>query len=150
MKKHLLLLLMILLCAAQVVCAQEAYVVPSDGGTTVTFYYDSQKATRGGSALSDYVVDRFLSGDITKLIIDDTFADYKPSSMSTWFFNWSKLTTIVGIENLNTEKVTTMKSMFQNCTALTTLDLTSFNTEKVTDMEGMFAYCSALTSVDLA
>ena len=150
MKKQLLLLLMTLLGAAQTVCAQEAYAVPSDGGATVTFYYDSQKTARGGSGLTDYVVDKSQSGDITKLIIDDSFADYMPSSMSTWFFSWSKLTTIVGIENLNTEKVTTMKGMFHSCTALTTLDLTSFNTEKVTDMEGMFAYCSALTSVDLS
>jgi surface protein len=37
--------------------------------------------------------------------------------------------------------------MFGNCTALTSLDLSSFNTAKVTDMYGMFSYCSSLTTI---
>ena len=40
-----------------------------------------------------------------------------------------------------------MNSMFDRCSALTSLDLTNFNTAKVTDMNYMFIGCSALTTI---
>ncbi len=43
-----------------------------------------------------------------------------------------------------------MGSMFSNCYALTTLDVSSFDTSNVTDMRGMFIYCKALTSLNLS
>ena len=61
----------------------------------------------------------------------------------------SEMTTIEGLENLNTAIVTDMGAMFFGCTALTSLDLSSFNTANVTDMSNMFGSCSALTSLDL-
>ena len=39
--------------------------------------------------------------------------------------------------------------MFQNCTSLTSLDLSKFNTSNVTDMGWMFYSCSSLTSIGL-
>jgi surface protein len=57
---------------------------------------------------------------------------------------------IEGIENLNTENVTSMRDMFNGCSSLTSLDLTNFNTAKVTDMKLLFANCSALESLDLS
>ena len=42
-----------------------------------------------------------------------------------------------------------MKSMFQACTNLTSLDLSSFDTSNVTSIEAMFAGCSNLTSLKL-
>lgn len=57
------------------------------------------------------------------------------------------MTTIEGIENLNTAHVTTMMSMFAECEKLTTLDLHSFNTTNVTDMSYMFSNCKALTTI---
>ena len=49
----------------------------------------------------------------------------------------------------NTSKVTDMDSMFENCTSLTSLDLSSFDTSNVTDMRSMFYSCNSLTSLDL-
>ena len=37
--------------------------------------------------------------------------------------------------------------MFENCSALTTLDLSSFNTQNVINMDLMFKNCSALTTI---
>ena len=41
-----------------------------------------------------------------------------------------------------------MKSMFERCSSLRTLDLSGLSTENVTDMSGMFIYCSDLERVD--
>ncbi|MGL9971277.1 hypothetical protein IGI80_002205 [Enterococcus sp. DIV1420a] len=40
--------------------------------------------------------------------------------------------------------------MFQNCTSLTSLNVTSFDTSKVEDMTNMFRNCKSLTSLDLS
>ena len=40
-----------------------------------------------------------------------------------------------------------MESMFSNCTALTTLNLSNFNTENVTTMKFMFNTCTQLTTI---
>ncbi len=64
--------------------------------------------------------------------------------------NLSKLTTIDGLENLDTSKVTNMKDMFENCRNLETLDVSHFDTSQVTDMSGMFEDCSNLSSLDVS
>ena len=66
------------------------------------------------------------------------------------FMNLSKLTTIDGLENLDTSKVTNMKDMFENCRNLETLDVSHFDTSQVTDMSGMFEDCSNLSSLDVS
>ena len=43
-----------------------------------------------------------------------------------------------------------MNAMFQDCSGLTSLDLTSLNTTNVTDMSQMFSDCSNLTYLDLS
>ena len=84
---------------------------------------------------------------IKKVVFDASFANARPTSCYYWFCDCSKLTDIEGIENLNTENVTNMNSMFDRCSALTLLDLTNFNTAKVSDMRYMFMGCSALTTI---
>ena len=84
---------------------------------------------------------------IKKVVFDASFANARPTSCYYWFAVCSNLTTIEGIEYLNTEKVTDMNSMFFHCSSLTSLDLTSFNTAKVSDMRYMFNGCSALTTI---
>ena len=131
-----------------------------------------------------------------------TFADViRPFATSQWFYGCENLTEIRNLENLdtrfvkdmsymfadtglsslnlsglNTAKVTTMKSMFQDsaslvelnlsgissehvsnmssmfdgCEGLTELILTDFCTSAVTDMSNMFRDCAALTSMDLS
>ncbi|MCI3861559.1 BspA family leucine-rich repeat surface protein, partial [Lactococcus garvieae] len=66
------------------------------------------------------------------------------------FGGLSVLTSIKGLENVDTSKVTNMSWMFSGCFALTSLDLSDFDTTKVTDMSHMFSGCFALTSLDLS
>ena len=88
-----------------------------------------------------------LGTNVNKVVFDASFANARPTSCYYWFCGCSKLTDIEGIENLNTENVTNMNSMFDRCSALTLLDLTNFNTAKVSDMRYMFMGCSALTTI---
>ena len=63
-------------------------------------------------------------------------------------FYWCNALTSVGdLSGWNTANVTSMSYMFYYCKALTSLDLSGFNTANVTDMSGMFSVCMALTSV---
>ena len=86
---------------------------------------------------------------ITRVVFEASFANARPTTCYAWFKNFSELMKIEGIENLNTENVTSMRNMFCGCSKLTSLDVTKFNTEKVTDMSYMFYNCKALTSLDV-
>ena len=87
---------------------------------------------------------------ITKVVFDKSFAQVRPTTCFGWFANLVKLKTIEGFENLNTSKVTSMLSMFFNCQALASLDLSHFDTKNVEDMRQLFYKCSSLTSLDLS
>ena len=86
---------------------------------------------------------------ISKVVFEASFANARPTNCYAWFENFKNLTQIEGIENLNTENVTSMRNMFNGCSSLTSLDVTNFNTAKVTDMRYMFCGCSKLTSLDV-
>ena len=95
----------------------------------------------GTSRVNDYV---------TTVVFDATFADARPLTTEMWFADMTNLTTITGIEYLNTSRVTDMMIMFSNCSALTDLDVSGFKTSRVTNMAGMFNGCSRLTTLDLS
>ena len=88
-------------------------------------------------------------GKIKTVVFDASFANARPTSCYCWFSGCNNLTEIKGIEYLNTENVTNMQEMFNACSKLTSLNLTSFNTAEVTNMSYMFKSCNALTSLDL-
>ena len=123
-----------------------------DGGTgTLTFR--SGPSTSKPERAYDLNVGTSLPGwlaqreNIKTVVFDASFANARPTNCYAWFYGCNNLTTIEGIEYLNTENVTNMGGMFYNCCALTSLNLTSFNTAKVSDMSYMFMGCSALTTI---
>ena len=89
------------------------------------------------------------NGTIVHIVFDKSFSTYTPTSLRGFFGNRTKMETITGLEYLNTEKVTDMSYMFNNCSKLTSLDVTKFNTAKVSNMGYMFFNCSKLTSLDV-
>lgn len=116
------------------------------------------------------------AAEIKKVVFKAGFRDETHTTCSNWFNGCTNLTSIKGIENLNTsnvenmsgmfalcsnletldlshfntERVTTMAQMFYGCTKLHDLNISSFNTEKVTSMNQMFSNCSSLDSLDLS
>ena len=88
--------------------------------------------------------------DISKVVFDASFANARPTSCYEWFDLCTSLTEIEGIENLNTEEVTNMGSMFSGCYVITSLDLSKFNTQNVENMSDMFVSCLDLKSLDVS
>lgn len=58
--------------------------------------------------------------------------------------------TLINLSNINTQNVTDMRLMFSGCKNITSLDLTKLNTQNVIDMSYMFHKCEKLTSLDLS
>ena len=90
------------------------------------------------------------STNISKVVFDASFANARPTSCCHWFDGCTNLTQIEGIENLNTEEVTNMGSMFSGCHVLNPLDVSNFDTQKVKNMSSMFYNCNSLTSLDVS
>ena len=87
------------------------------------------------------------NNNINLVVFDASFANARPKSCYAWFQGFENLKQIKGIENLNTENVTSMNGMFSGCSNLTELDLTHFNTANVTNMYDMFFGCKSLTTI---
>jgi len=124
-----------------------------DDMLTLTFYYDDQKATRGGMGVGPFTAAyerswKEQSGSIERVVFDESFASCTTiTSTGYWFCDFTKLTIITDMDNLNTDNVTDMEDMFDDCSSLTSLDVRNFKTSKVTNMFGMFKGCSGLTSL---
>ena len=119
---------------------------------TLTFRYKGVKPARAydlnvGNNTPEWSTQK---EDINKVVFDASFANARPTSCCKWFDECKNLTDIEGIENLNTEKVTNMGSMFSYCFALTSLDVSNFNTQNVEDMSYMFNVCIRLTSLNVS
>ena len=164
--------------------AGKAYAVLND--STLTFYYDDKQAERVGTVYE--IAERYTgyhndfndypgwsNGTFKYALFDESIVNYRPTSTAYWFNNCKKLTSIHNLQYLNTSNVTNMRSMFNVCISLTSLDISSFdtsnvtdmscmlylckalsldlshfNTSNVTDMSWMFAYCNSLTSLDVS
>lgn len=78
-----------------------------------------------------------------------SFNTEKVKHMYAMFDGATKLRSIKLPKGFIGSSVTDLKEMFNNCTSLTELDLSSSNAEKVTDMSKMFNGCSALSKLVL-
>ena len=142
------------------IASTETYAVFDEATNTLTFKYDNKKPygafalNEGDNAPGWYKYDdnnpRYNTNIIKKVIFDASFANARPTSCYKWFFGCTNLTTIEGIEYLNTTNVTNMSDMFGYCRALTTLDVSNLDTQNVTNISSMFWGCSALTTLDLS
>ena len=183
---HLLALAGCLLCYISAAAA-EAYAVYTereDHYGVLTFRYDNNRASCTGLTYdlnTGNDAPGWSGADGIALWVHEvdfapSFGNYHPTSTAYWFAEMKNLEYIEGEENLNTDKVTTMRGMFEycyvnltslfpcfntsnvtdmsymfsNCWRLSELILEFFNTSSVTNMEGMFEYCEDLTELDLS
>ena len=143
----------------------EAYACYTPSNLTLTFYYDNQRYTRPGTTydLSDaealdsgwnatftYWYEDGTNANVTKVVFDPSFAAARPTSTWNWFADMKNLQSISGLDYLNTSEVIIMVSMFEDCEALTSLDVSHFNTANVIDMSWMFDGCSNLQDLDVS
>jgi surface protein len=137
--------------------APKAYACYTPENTTLTFYYDYERSSRQGTTYDLNTGEHDpgwrtdgANASVTNVVFDPSFTIARPTTTYQWFYLMGNLQTITGIEYLNTSEVTNMAHMFNSCSKLTSLDLSSFNTSKVTEMLTMFYNCSGLTSLDLS
>ncbi len=62
----------------------------------------------------------------------------------------NSITDIDGLEYINTSEVTSMRSMFDGCVELTSLDVSSLDMSSIQDMGHMFDGCIKVTSINLS
>ena len=154
-KKTILTLVALLAVTTGAWAADVLNIVVS--GTSATIKYDSNANNNPIFGGTDWVQSGYewdmeytTRPTITTVTIDGSCKNFSGTSLHGLFIAFSGLTTINGLENLNTANVQDMKYMFAGCSSLTSLDLSSFNTANVTTMYSMFDGCSKLTTVDLS
>ena len=155
----LMLLMLLLLPAgmvAQTPASSSKYIATYESSTqTLTFKKNVGETLPKNSAWVinkksvAFINEKLGNGTIVHIVFDKSFSTYTPTSLFRFFKNLTKLETITGLEYLNTAKVTDMSYMFDNCSSLTSLDVTHFNTANVTNMSSMFSSCPSLTSLDV-
>ncbi|MBQ9576281.1 MAG: BspA family leucine-rich repeat surface protein [Muribaculaceae bacterium] len=136
---------------------KEAYACYTPSNTTLTFYYDSQRSSRSGTTYDLNTGDNDTgwendgtNANVSRVVFDPSFANARPTTTYSWFYNMRNLQSITGLSYLNTSEVTNMGWMFTNCNKLTSLDVSHFNTSKVIYMNQLFSGCTGLTSLDLS
>ncbi|MBR6841593.1 MAG: BspA family leucine-rich repeat surface protein [Prevotella sp.] len=154
MKRKILSLLVLLLMAVTGAWADDFYLVVK--GTTATLMWDDKKGdnpyyTGSGWDSTDGTSASTAQSNVTTITVDGSCKNFTGTSLLYLFFQFTALTTVNGLENLNYKSsVTDMRAMFHSCSALTTLDLRNLNTASVTSMDFMFHTCTSLTSLDIS
>lgn len=139
---------------------EKPYALLSNDNKVLTFYYDNQKELRNGMDVGPFTFNNsegVNSGwygsreNISTVVFDASFAICKSiTSTAYWFDGCSKLEKIIDIDNLKTENVTDMSSMFYGCSSLKSLDLRSLNTDNVSNMMYLFYGCANLVSLSIS
>lgn len=129
-----------------------AYAVVSKDASTLTFYHDTKRSSRTGTIYELNATTKTAPGwnniaTIKKVVFDTSFASYRPTHTFAWMKGLSGLTTLTGLNHLNTEKLTSTAQMFYGCSSLKSIDLSQFSMTGVTDAAYMFYGCSALKSI---
>jgi surface protein len=90
--------------------------------------------------------------DCSSLKSIDFGNSFDTSNLKTMYcmFNGCSSLTSLDLSSFDTSNVTNMDCMFDGCSSLTSLDLSSFDTSNVTSMAYMFANCSSLKNIDVS
>ena len=118
--------------------------------------WDISNSTTQNKKVYAYLIDSGLkdSTDTTKVLYNLYIVSdapiFAPVACSYMFYDFKNLTQINFNNYFNTSNVTNMNCMFDFCSSLTNIDLSSFNTSNVTNMSYMFMDCSSLTNLDLS
>ena len=129
----------------------KAYITGSSGSYTLTIAGDGSGSIMANPdsnyAFSNTGVVSF--SNVTSFTGTKLLNTSRVTDMSYMFNDCSALTSL-DVSGFDTSRVTDMRSMFYNCTQLKSLDVSGFDTSRVTDMGYMFLGCSALTSLDVS
>ena len=134
-------------------CTHYAELIYNPDGETKTLVFRYGYKPKNAMQLNeDYADPEWYqyASSITTVEFDPLFKYARPKTCYEWFSECEILTEIKGIQYLNTSQVTNMYSMFEGCSSLQSLDLSSFNTSEVKNMDDMFDGCESLESLNLS
>ncbi|MCO6532491.1 BspA family leucine-rich repeat surface protein, partial [Lactobacillus sp.] len=123
---------------------QDTEELSIDGGS-----YDAQQYVNDGLATWKIAGSNVSLAEAKKIKIT-AITKLSGYATSGFFSNFTELTEITGLNQLDTSQATSMSTMFSGCSMLTNLDLSGFNTTNVTNMSRMFSECSNLKSLNLS
>ena len=83
----------------------------------------------------------------TTVVFQASFNTFTPKSCYGWFHQFTQLTSVDGLANLNTSQVEILDFMFDGCSSLATLDVSTFNVSMVSTAASMLFNCSNLTTI---
>ena len=131
---------------------RDLYITLENG--TLTFHYDNNKDNYTSDVYNlplyysnneEYLI---KASEITSVVIESSVADcHYITDTNRMFYSCQNLTSIQGLEYLDTKYVTDMAGMFYKCSSLTSPNLSNFDTQNVTNMSWMFSYCSQLNKI---
>ena len=168
-----LLFFLLLLAVPKCGYAQTAKALWCSDQTTLVFVYDDNTYAAGDALTSHgvtYTVSTNYSvylttgsatwianspytevqNNATKVVFDESFKFARPRILRQWFYHFSFLTEVVGMENLNTSEVTDMEGLFRDCPELTSLDVTHWDMKKVKTIQELFTRCTKLDNLDVS
>ncbi len=168
MKKRVLLMLVMLLGVVTSAWAEKTpQAIWCEGNATMYFTnsdtlyaagdtYDGETVTSvwSGVSVTNAIPDGYgmpkwydIRNDVLTVCFDPSFSEVRPVTTESWFEEFRYLTSVEGLEYLNTSQVTRTVDMFYNCKSLGTLDVNSFDLHKVTHALAMFGSCENLTTI---
>ena len=127
--------------------------VLGSNGTLEFNYVDRRRMISGGVPVDAWEVSTTGYGSagarpwdsvklqVTKVVIDSSFASVGVTNCSYWFSGFTELLEVVGFESLS--GITTATQMFSSCSSLETIFATSY-TNAITSGSGMFYGCNNL------
>ena len=161
MKKFFTLFVLMSIGITGIYAQSKVYTSYNESTKTLTYYYDGYfgesnrpnsveyKPTQTTYRWSDY------AQKVEKVVIDPSMNNANLTSMKGMFYGGRatnilcSVTSITGLEYLDTYYVKDMSYMFYCCEKLESLDLSTFDTQYLENTEYMFSNCWALKSVDL-
>lgn len=118
-------------------------------GTTYTATSSPYTVTLDELGVTDFTnAGRMFYNNSNVIKINSIPSTSAVTSMNAMFDSCSGLTDIE-VSSMDTSNVKNMAQMFRQCNRLINLDLSSWNTSTVTDMSGMFFGCSSLTDLNI-
>ena len=117
----LMTIVMMMLFPLTMAAESVGYVVFNSENGTLTFKYGVKPTAGTNETVYDLNEGTNAPGwyskasSITKVVFDTSFKNAQPTTCKVWFYNFMMLTSIEGIENLNTSEVTVMREMFSCC-----------------------------------
>ena len=133
------------------------YDVSGNGSNTIKAFVDGTALKVTNTRPSPV---KFAEGNSVSFSGESAFANIKNvkyesvdtskvTSANRTFYGMKKLSSITGLENWDTGKITDIRNIFRGCSALTSLDLSKWDTSNVTDMGCAFYGCTALNNLNI-